>query len=231
MAYETPIKSQDTQDLGTAIQSLIRDNIHTINTAYLAKVESVEGNRVNITQLLKDSQQESHTIISNALIAQPFSQEWSIQFNVNAGDIGLAIVSKQDISTYKSNGGAGIVNTHRKFDMIDSIFIPLSLFLQKDPSELGLVISNKAGNSKIEFSKDGGLTIQASDITIKGENPLSIGTNKTIGACFEALLDGLKNGIIGGQTKGSASAQAITDLPAYDSVASDIKQIISEVLK
>lgn len=228
MAYENPIKAQDTQDLGTAIQSLIRDNIHTINTAYLAKVESVEGNRVNITQLLKDNQNEPDTIISNALIAQPFSQEWNIQFNISVGDIGLAIVSKQDISTYKSNGSQGIVNTQRKFDMIDSIFIPLSLFLQKDPSDLGLVISNKAGDSKIEFSKNGKLTIQASDITIKGENPLSIGTSKTIKACFETIIDNLENGIIGGATQ---TGGTITALPAYQAFATQAKQTISEVLQ
>lgn len=228
MAYENPIKSQDTQDLGTAIQSLIRDNIHTINTAYLAKVESVENNRVNITQLLKDDQNQPDTIISNALIAQPFSQGWSMQFNINVGDIGLAIVSKQDISTYKSNGSQGIVNTQRKFDLIDSIFIPLSLFLQKDPSELGLVISNKTGDSKIEFSKDGKLTIQASDITIKGENPLSIGTSKTIKACFEAIIDNLENGIIGGVTQ---SGGTITALPTYEAFATQAKQTISEVLQ
>ena len=231
MEYKNPISTSETQDLGSAIQGLIETNIANINTAFLAKVTQIQGNKVNIIPLLKDNATEPDTILNNILIAQPQSGEWSLNFKVSVGDIGLAIVSKQDISTYKSQGSGGVVNTKRTFDIIDSVFLPLSLYMQKDNESLGLSIQNKAGDSKIEFDTEGKLSIEANEISIKAKNPLEIGVNDTLKACFDVILDNLQTGIVGGVTSGSPASQTITSLPNLAPQIQIMKQKISEVLK
>lgn len=220
----------ETQDLGSAIQGLISANISAIETSFLAQVDSIADNRVNIKPLLKSDSQESDIIISNALIAQPRSAEYQISFKVAQGDIGLAIVSKQDISTYKNNGGGGVVNTQREFDITDSIFIPLSLYLQEPNDSIGLIISNADSSTKIEL-KDDTITIEAPKISIKGSDPLEIGTSATLKACFEAIIDNLQTAIIGGITSGSPASQTITQLPNMPTATAQMKQTISKVLK
>lgn len=220
----------ETQDLGSAIQGLISANISAIETSFLAQVDSIADNRVNIKPLLKSDSQESDLIINNALIAQPRSAEYQISFKVAQGDIGLAIVSKQDISTYKNNGGGGVVNTQRKFDITDSIFIPLSLYLQEPNDSIGLIISNADSSTKIELKGDT-LTIESPKIIIKGSDPLEIGTSATLKACFEAIIDNLQTAIIGGITSGSPASQTITQLPNMPTATAQMKQTISKVLK
>lgn len=228
---ENKVTPAETQDLGSAIQGLISANINAIETSFLAQVDSIAENRVNIKPLLKSDSQESDVIISNALIAQPRSGEYQISFKVAQGDIGLAIVSKQDISTYKNNGVGGIANTQRKFDITDSIFIPLSLYLQESNDSIGLTISNADSSTKIEL-KDDMLTIKAPKISIKGGDPLEIGTGDTLLlACFEAIIDNLQTAIIGGITSGSPASQTITQLPNMPSATAQMKQIIAKVLK
>ncbi len=228
---ENKVTPAETQDLGSAIQGLISANINAIETSFLAQVDSIAENRVNIKPLLKSDSQESDVIISNALIAQPRSGEYQISFKVAQGDIGLAIVSKQDISTYKNNGAGGIANTQRKFDITDSIFIPLSLYLQESNDSIGLTISNADSSTKIEL-KDDMLTIKAPKISIKGGDPLEIGTGDTLLlACFEAIIDNLQTAIIGGITSGSPASQTITQLPNMPSATAQMKQIIAKVLK
>lgn len=227
---DNKVTPAETQDLGSAIQGLISANINAIETSFLAQVESIADNRVNIKPLLKNDSQESDVIISNALIAQPRSGEYHISFKVAQGDIGLAIVSKQDISTYKNNGAGGIANTQRKFDITDSIFIPLSLYLQESNDSIGLTISNADSSTKIEL-KDDMLTIKAPKISIKGSDPLEIGTGDTLKACFEAIIDNLQTAIIGGITSGSPASQTITQLPNMPSATAQMKQTIAKVLK
>lgn len=227
---ENKVTPAETQDLGSAIQGLISANISAIETSFLAQVDSIADNRVNIKPLLKSDSQEGDVIISNALIAQPRSAEYQISFKVAQGDIGLAIVSKQDISTYKNNGEGGVVNTQREFDITDSIFIPLSLYLQEPNDSIGLIISNADSSTKIELQGDT-LTIEAPNIIIKGSDPLEIGTSATLKACFEAIIDNLQTAIIGGITSGSPASQTITQLPNMPTATAQMKQTISKVLK
>lgn len=224
---ENKVTPAETQDLGSAIQGLISANINAIETSFLAQVESIADNRVNIKPLLKSTPQESDVVISNALIAQPRSGEYQISFKVAKGDIGLAIVSKQDISTYKSNGAGGVVNTQRKFDITDSIFIPLSLYLQEPNDNIGFTISNADSSTKIEI-KDDTLTIEAPKINIKGSDPLEIGTSATLKACLDIIIDNIQTAVIGGITNGGHN---IVTLPNAPAATATMKQFIARVLK
>lgn len=236
------------RDFGTAIQALIQDNIKNINTAFIAKVESIseDKKKVNISNVItpfSDAGTQSvskNIVIPNVLIAQPYSSEWQIQFKVGVGDYGLAIVCKDDITKYKDSGGVGEANTARKFDVIDSVFIPLSLFLQSDNENAGFSIKNKSGDCELTFDKNGKLNIVSKGdinieskgaLSIKSANPMSIGTNDTLLACFNAIIDGMQNAIIGGVTTGSPATQTITQLPAYTAQAQTMKATIQKVLK
>lgn len=241
MAYENLIKPYQ-NDFGVAIQSLIQDNIKNINTAFIAKVQSIseDKKKVNIVNVIKNEGSNQNVVIPNVLIAQPYSSEWQISFKIGVGDIGLAIVCKNDITNYKDSGGDSTANTQRHFDITDSIFIPLSLYLQGDNENAGFSIKNKAGDCELTFDKDGKLNVKSKgDVTIetkaglniKSANPMSIGTNKTLLECFNAIIDGMQNAIMGGVTTGSPATQTITQLPAYTAQAQTMKATIQKVLK
>lgn len=241
MAYENLIKPYQ-NDFGVAIQSLIQDNIKNINTAFIAKVQSIseDKKKVNIVNVIKNEGSNQNVVIPNVLIAQPYSSEWQISFKIGVGDIGLAIVCKNDITNYKDSGGDSTANTQRHFDITDSIFIPLSLYLQGDNENAGFSIKNKAGDCELTFDKDGKLNIVSKGdinieskgaLSIKSANPMSIGTNDTLLACFNAIIDGMQNAIMGGVTTGSPATQTITQLPAYTAQAQTMKATIQKVLK
>lgn len=224
MAYQNIIKPYQ-NDLGSAINELIKQNIKNIDTIFLARVENIseDKKKADIIDIIKSDSNVTNPIIPNVLIAQPYSQAWKFQFKIEKGDIGLAFVCKKDISTYKNNGASNsIANTARNFDVIDSIFMPLSLYLQSDNENIGFLIESKDGKNKIEFDKDGNLSI------ISG-SPITIGTTKTLLDCFSTLLDNLEKGIVGGII--SPASQTITQLPTYSAQKQVIMQTIQEVLK
>ena len=231
MAYENLIKPYE-NDFGTAIQALIQDNIKNINTAFIAKVQSIseDKKKVNIVDVIKNEASQQ-VVIPNVLIAQPYSSEWQISFKVAVGDIGLAIVCKDDITNYKQSGADSKANTGRKFDITDSIFMPLSLYLQGDNDNAGFSVKNKSGDCELSFDKDGKLSIKAKEVEIQSENPLSIGTSETLLSCFNAIIDNLQTAIIGGVTSGSPATQTITTLPNFAAQAQMMKQTIQAVLK
>lgn len=232
MAYENLIKPYE-NDFGTAIQALIQDNIKNINTAFIAKVQSIseDKKKVNIVNVIKNEGSNQNVVIPNVLIAQPYSSEWQISFKVGVGDIGLAIVCKEDITNYKQSGADSKANTQRHFDITDSIFIPLSLYLQKENDSLGFSVKNKSGDCELSFDKDGKLSIKAKEVEVTSKSPMSIGTSQTLLDCFNAIIDNLQTAIIGGVTSGSPTTQTITTLPNYTAQAQIMKQTIQAVLK
>ena len=181
--------------------------------------------------MIKNEASQQNVVIPNVLIAQPYSSEWQISFKVAVGDIGLAIVCKDDITNYKQSGADSKANTGRKFDITDSIFIPLSLYLQKENDSLGFSVKNKSGDCELSFDKDGKLSIKAKEVEVTSQSPISIGTSQTLLDCFNAIIDNLQTAIIGGVTSGSPTTQTITTLPNYTAQAQIMKQTIQAVLK
>lgn len=232
MAYENLIKPYQ-NDFGVAIQALIQDNIKNINTAFIAKVQSIseDKKKVNIVNVIKNDSGYQNVVIPNVLIAQPYSSEWEIAFKIAVGDIGLAIVCKNDITNYKDSGGDSTANTQRHFDITDSIFIPLSLYLQKENDSLGFSVKNKNGDCELSFSAEGKLSIKAKEVEVTSQSPISIGTSQTLLDCFNAIIDNLQTAIIGGVTSGSPATQTITTLPNFAAQSQIMKQTIQAVLK
>lgn len=163
--YENIIKSGEDSDLGAVIQNLIDDNLRFIHTSYLATITSINGNKVSIKPVLRKSTSEEVLILNNCLIAYPYSNIWRTQFKVSVGDIGIALVIENDISSYKQNGTEGVNLTKRFKDFNDSIFIPLSLYKTETIENINYKIVNSDGTCNFEFTNENDNLLLANNIT------------------------------------------------------------------
>lgn len=163
--YENIIKSGEDSDLGAVIQNLIDDNLRFIHTSYLATITSINGNKVSIKPVLRKSTSEEVLILNNCLIAYPYSNIWRTQFKVSAGDIGIALVIENDISSYKQSGTEGVNQTKRFKDFNDSIFIPLSLYKTETIANINYKIVNSDGTCNFEFTNENDNLLLANNIT------------------------------------------------------------------
>lgn len=238
----------DTSDDAHEINELINYKIQNdINTAFLARVTHVEKNRVNIQNIISDSTDLECPIINNVLIGQYYTSHFSIHAPVEVGDIGLAIVCKQDISNYRYTGQPGQKNSSRLFDITDSVFIPLSLYKQdehekkevliktKDDKNVikitddKITISDRDGKSTIDISGDD-IIIKSSKVDIKGDDinlkasniniETTLGSYKDVFNDIIKLLDSLSQGMLGSGTNNAA----------YMALAPAIKQKINTIL-
>lgn len=163
--YENIIKSGEDSDLGAVIQNLIDDNLRFIHTSYLATITSINGNKVSIKPVLRKSTSEEVLILNNCLIAYPYSNIWRTQFKVSVGDIGIALVIENDISSYKQSGTEGVNQTKRFKDFNDSIFIPLSLYKTETIANINYKIVNSDGTCNFEFTNENDNLLLANNIT------------------------------------------------------------------
>lgn len=154
------VKIGENQDLGEAIQSLIEDNIARLNKCYLAKVEAVNENKVDVSFVIG----EDRLIIPSLLVGIPLNAGLKLSGLIKAGDVGICLVCDNDITAYAQSGSEGKAITKRSHSLIDSIFIPLNLF----ESDLAKnAISSEAG---IEIEAKEVLKLVASQFTLKNES-------------------------------------------------------------
>lgn len=190
--YQNIIKSGENNDLGLAIQNLINDNLRFIKTVYLAKIVSINENKVSIKPILRQKDSEQVLIINNCMIAFPYSQLWQTQFKLKIGDIGVAVVIENDITSYKQSGNEGLNNTGRFKDVNDSIFIPLSLYTTLNNSDINYQIKDLGGTCLFEFNNAFDCNLKANNINSSankntsvnssGENSITSGGNTSITA-------------------------------------------------
>lgn len=192
------LKFGTNNDTALSIQQLITQNINNINTAFLAKITAINGNKLSIKPIARTSKNTQNAIINNVLIAQPKSGIWEISFKLSVGDIGLCIVCDSDISLYKQNGNSDfLVNSNRRFNKNDCVFMPLSLYSQKNAD---FKISDNQGNT-IEFNNSE-LKINAnSDLTMQGDKLAFKSSKTTLKSELEALTDILLGSNLDGGTK------------------------------
>ena len=180
--YQNLIKSGESSDLGTAIQNLINDNLRNIQTAFLAEIVAIENNKIDIRPILRKSSDEKILTINNCLIAFNYSQNWSIQHKLKVGDIGIALVMENDISSYKEQGKGGINATRRFKDANDAIYIPLSLYNSFSNDDINYQIKDLSDKCLFEFTNDFDNNLKAINITSTAEKNTTInsGENLTI---------------------------------------------------
>lgn len=236
--------AEDAYEINELINYKIRNEI---NTAFIARVTHVEKNRVNIQNIISDSSDLECPIINNVLIGQYYTSHFSIHSPVEVGDIGLAIVCKQDISSYRYTGEAGQKNSSRLFDISDSVFIPLSLYKQdehekkevfiktKDDKNIikitdeKITIHDKDEKSSVEVSgedikiKSKKIQLDSDDVLIKSGKvsiETTLGSYKDVFDDIIKLLDSLSQGMLGSGTNNAA----------YMALAPAIKQKINTII-
>ena len=180
--YRNLIKSGESSDLGTAIQNLINDNLRNIQTAFLCEIVAIENNKIDIRPILRKSSDEKILTINNCLIGFNYSQHWSIQHKLKVGDIGLALVIQNDISSYKEKGQGGINATRRFKDANDAIYIPLSLYNSFSNDEINYQIKDLSDKCLFEFTNEFDNNLKAINVTSTAEKNTTInsGENLTI---------------------------------------------------
>lgn len=181
---------------GEIIQHIISQNLKNARFAFLAKITSLNGNKISVCEIARRNDKEQNPIINNVLVAQPKSGKWRIQFDLKVGDIGLCVVNDSDLSIYKSKGtGDYLVNTDRQHDLNDCIFLPLSLYTQDGTDGLNFIISDDKNANFIKFN-NGNLDIQCEQLaTIKGQ----LVTIQSAQTSLKAVLQNLA-GILGSAT-------------------------------
>lgn len=164
----------DDGDIGQAVQALISDNLSRLNTCFLAKVDSVDENKVNVSFLLGDCK----IVIPSVLVGVTQSKAFQQGIKLAPDDVGLCLVCDHDITSYKQSGGSGAILSKRTHDLIDSVFIPLSLF----NSNLEDNSIKSEGTFKIEAKED--LSIKGQLLTLQSENA---SLKKTLSSLAEIL--------------------------------------------
>lgn len=160
---------QKSEDIGTALQNLINDNLKNINTSFLGRISKINGNKVSIVPVLKTKATDSTVTINNCMVCFPMSGFWNVQYKLKVGDIGVAIVMKDDISGYKNNGKTGLNATKRNMDIQDSVFVPFSLFKTLTNDDINFLIENDTKTCKLEFDNDENGTLKAKLLTLQSE--------------------------------------------------------------
>lgn len=222
--YQNLIKSGENNDLGLAIQNLINDNLRFIRTTYLAKIVSINENKVSIKPILRQKANEQVLIINNCMIAFPYSQLWQTQFKLKVGDIGVAIVIENDISSYKQSGNEGLNNTKRFKDVNDSIFIPLSLYTTLNNSEVNYKIENNNKSCKMEFNNDEIGIFKAKLITLESETT----TLKAKLLQLVSLLESMASGQTGPDGHGQTSTTSPGSIGQFNSWGSSLNSLFKD---
>lgn len=222
--YQNLIKSGENNDLGLAIQNLINDNLRFIRTTYLAKIVSINENKVSIKPILRQKANEQILIINNCMIAFPYSQLWQTQFKLKVGDIGVAIVIENDISSYKQSGNEGLNNTKRFKDVNDSIFMPLSLYTTLNNSEVNYKIENNNKSCKMEFNNDEIGIFKAKLITLESETT----TLKAKLLELVSLLESMASGQTGPDGHGQTSTTSPGSIGQFNSWGSSLNSLFKD---
>ena len=216
--YQNLIKSGQSADLGTAIQNLINDNLRNIQTAFLCEIVAIENNKIDIRPILRKSSDEKILTINNCLIGFNYSQNWSIQHKLKIGDIGLALVIQNDISTYKEKGQGGINATRRFKDANDAIYIPLSLYNSFSNDDINYQIKDLSDKCLFEFTNEFDNNLKAINITSTAEKNTTInsGENLTISTQGKNSINSEQDTEIISKANLKAEAQSNADIDAQN---------------
>ena len=214
--YQNLIKSGESSDLGTAIQNLINDNLRNIQTAFLAEIVAIENNRLDISPILRRDAKEQVLTINNCLVAFNYSQHWSIQHKLKIGDVGIALVMQNDISSYKEQGKGGINATRRFKDANDAIYIPLSLYNSFSNDAINYQVKDLSEKCLFEFTNDFDCNLKAINTTSEAQKNTNItsGENLTINTKGKNAINSEQDTEIQAMANIKAQAQASITIKA-----------------
>ena len=224
LEYENLVKSGEAEDIGTAIQNLINDNIKALRTSFLAKIVAINGNKISFQKLIKTKEKEAIVTLNNVMIGFNYSQKWQTQFKLAINDIGLVIVLENDITTYKTSGSGGVVTNNRYKDINDCIYLPLSMFQSRSNDDINFIIESDTKKCKLEFNNDEIGILKAKLITIESENT----TLKRKLIELANLLERLASGSTGADGHGHTSTTAPSSIGNFNNWANSLNQLFKD---
>lgn len=162
--YKTSLKQKDVGDDLNALKYLIRKQVkNMVNTLLVVRVIAVNGERIDVETVMKDLA-DNGQLIDTYTITNVRYIRW--QYGLNAikaspkvGDIGLLLISQQDLSGMRKLGLCAC-QTVATYNVGSGIYIG------------GLPEMNNPATQSIEFSDD--------DITITGTGTVNLNTKGNI---------------------------------------------------
>ena len=179
---------------------------------------TINRNTLDIRPILRKSSDEKVLTINNCLIGFNYSQNWSIQHKLKIGDIGIALVIQNDISSYKEKGQGGINATRRFKDANDAIYIPLSLYNSFSNDDINYQIKDLSDKCLFEFTNDFDNNLKAINITSTAEKNTTInsGENLTISTQGKNSINSEQDTEIISKANIKAEAQSNADINAQN---------------
>jgi hypothetical protein len=186
-------------DLLSAFNNIVRSYMDRVDTVQPVEVVKVNGAFADVKPLVThvntrglDIELKDGDVIPNVPVMTVAGNGGYLSFNVRAGDVGLLVASKFDISNFKKTGGRARAASARRFSWSDGFFLPLVMQSIDADFKIG-----KAGNY-IRF-KNGGIEING-NITHTGNysqtGNFDISGNADIGGISTAS-DHVSDGISG----------------------------------
>lgn len=216
---------EELTSLPLIIDKMIENKINqTLNTCFIAEVTEVQDNKVSVINTNKyifGEKTLDYPIITNVLCGTLYIGGFTITTPIQKGDYGICVVSQGDITNFKQTKKISIPNTPRKFDISDSIFIPLQFFNNKNGKDC--ILQN--ANTTITINNDS-VNIQSQDIVINAISPLKItsqqGSLLDVVDCLIKLTDAL-----------GTDLQSVlgTPPPTYTVLKQTMLQIIKGIIK
>lgn len=162
--YKTSLQQKDIASDLNALKYLVRHQIlDSVNTILVVKVIAVNGDRIDVRTVLKDLADNGQLIDTYEIPDVPYIR-W--QYGLNAikaspkvGDVGLLLISQQDISGLNKLLG-GVCQTVGYYNVGNGIYIG------------GLPEMNDPATQSIEFSDN--------DITITGTGTVNLNTKTDV---------------------------------------------------
>lgn len=141
------------------INNLIENRLNQVNTILPAKILNV-GQRTVALKILfyketADGQKVEYPNPEGVPVLNLKASGVNIQVPVKKGDEGLYFVCQRDIS--KIVDGETVIDTTRKFDISDGLFLPVDFSQSSNLKNENLVLEN--GKSKIELEKTGKIEV------------------------------------------------------------------------
>lgn len=218
-------------NLINALDYIIDQKLLKLNTMIPGKVISVEGQTATVEIAIKDISFTTGIVnkslqLKNVPIIQMQYGSTAIITEPQAGDLGLLIFSKKDISDLKERKDSAPPGTLRTFDLSDAVFLP-GLVPSKTPDT---TITVSDGNIEINVKNKSKITVSDSQIEINEQDvaKVTITNNKidltvsgiSLGATIKEICDYLLKAMM---------VPAAPGKPLDPTVAADIAPIIAKL--
>ena len=169
----TNLTAKDMGSTLNTIQYIVNSRIRNmVNTVLVVKVVAVNGDKIDVQNAIQDTDNNG-TPIGNFTIPNVRYMKW--QYGTNkimgtpaVGDIGLLLVSKQDISGLVKDGDS-VAQTKSAFNLGDGVYIGGLEGFNAEPTQY-----IKFDNDSVEIVGTGTIKIKAPTVNVEASSTASV---------------------------------------------------------